>query len=350
MRGYMEILVIFESWNFSGFGDQRKGDSINLSILRNLAEMGYPLAKSEVFLGKGEYIAIVDKGKFVSLKPSQVYGEFPEENVRWIFRRYYGKAFRYSDIIRLSNLAKFYELNLEVFRGKEDIVMLLSSPSRSRVSFNLMGGKKTLGYFSASVFNLVSYVGRFGIWGQFDTSNFYSEFAGDIAENHYIPFGLFFEGSVGNEDIFYLIGIHRWYELLNLGVGLGKFGVIRLIKLDPKFEVKVFMSFGEVGFESFLRVWNIRIRAFKGIGKMKKPYGGLDAYREVSPLNSLEDRFFVLSFDLPIYSKIVRFGPFLDALFTENKDYTFGVFLNYGKLRMFLSRRGFFGISLEIER
>jgi len=350
----MEITIVLEGWNYSGFGDKRKGDSITLKVLENLAEEGYPLAEAKVLLGKFEYIAILDKGKFISVKPSQIYGEFPRENLSWILRRYYGKAFKYSEISKISLLAKFYNLDFKVFRGKDDVVLYFSSPSNSRVFFNLMGGKALSGYISTSAFNLFSTVGKFGILGQFDTLRFYSEFWGDISENRYVPFGVFFEGNLEKDGIFYLFGIHRWYNFLNVGVGLGSFGgsfgVLRLINIDPEFEGKVIMGLGEIGFEGIFEVWKIRIKAFKGFRNLKKPYGGFEGYREASPLNSLESRFLTLNLDLPIFSKTVEFGPFFDALIVKKPDYTFGVFLNYGSLRMFISRRLLFGFSLGIER
>ncbi|MCC6012028.1 hypothetical protein LM594_03500 [Candidatus Caldipriscus sp.] len=350
----MEIVVILDSWNYSGFGDQKKGDSITLGILRDLAERGYPLAEAKIFLGNWEYIALVNKGKFVFLKPSQIYGEFSEGNIRWILRGYYGKAFRYSEILKVSKLSRFYDLDLKVFRGKEDVVLYFSSPSNSRVFLNLVGGKTATGYLSVSVFNLFSTLGKFEVLGQFDTLRFYSEFSGDISENIYLPFGVFLEGNLGKDGIFYLFGIHRWYNLLNFGLGFGEFGgsfgVLRLISVDPSFEGKILMGFGEVGFEGRFRFWNLRMRAFKGFRNLKKPYGGFDGYREVSPLNSLENKFFTLNLELPLYSKTVKFGPFFDALIARDRDCTFGIFLNYGNLRMFLSRRGFFGVSLGIER
>ncbi|MEO0149433.1 MAG: hypothetical protein ABIL23_03290, partial [candidate division WOR-3 bacterium] len=296
----MEILIVLGERFWLLYGDKQKGDSITLQILKDLADMGYPLAKADVYFNEREYIAVLDKGKFVVFKNPLVIGDFKGENVLWMFKGLSGKPFNYSEIISMQPLASFYNLKFDVFRENQRVVFKFSTLSNSEVRFNIFGNGGIIGDVDLYVYNIFSTPMKVGISGQFDSTRAYSEGELDIPENAYIPIGIFSEFNLYTENgqVMYYGGVHRWFGKSNLGFGIGEFykplGILRYINLKPEVITKVFMGYGDVGVEVFGKLGIVSVKGFKGFWGLKKPYGGFDGYREVPILNSLADNFLVI--------------------------------------------------------
>lgn len=354
----MEILVILGNRFWLFYGDERKGDSIVMVMLRDLANRGYPLAKAKVYVNEYGYIATLDKGRFIVLKNPMVIGDFKGKNVLWMFKNYIGKPFNYSGIISKELLARFYNLRFEVLRKNGKVVFRFSTISNSEIRFNILGNGGIIGDADILVYNLFSIPMKVGILGQFDSTSAYSEGKIDIPENGYIPLGIFSEFNfyTDNGQVWYYGGIHRWLGNMNLGIGIGEFhkplGVLRYINLKPEVIIKVFMGYGDMGFEVFGKFGIVNIKGFKGLWGLEKPYGGFNGYREISILNSLADNFLVINMNLPIYRGVAQVGVFFDILFTKGYEPTgtYGLFLNFKRLRAFVSKNRLFGISIGISQ
>ncbi len=354
----MEILIVLGGRFWLFYGDEKKGDSITLRMLKDLADMGYPLAKAEVYVNEYEYIAILDKGKFVVFKNPLVMGDFKWENVLWMFKGLLDKPFNYSEIISTEQLASFYNLKFDVFRDNQKVVFKFSTISNSEIRFNIFGNKGIVGNLDIYVYNLFSTPMKVGISGQFDSTRAYSEGELDIPENGYIPIGIFSEFNLYTENgqILYYGGVHRWFGKTNLGFGMGEFykpfGILRYINLKPEIIAKIFMGYGHMGFEVFGKFGIISVKGFKGLWGLKKPYGGFNGYREVPMLNSLADNFLVINVNIPIYKGIARTGVFFDVLFTKGYEptSTYGLYINFKRLNAFVSKNRLFGISIGISQ
>ena len=335
-----------------------EADSAVRSVLRRLANSGYPFARARVSVNGGEYVAVVLKGRFYVLNSPRVKGKASSHFLKWFFRGMYGKAFSLEEVERRRRLAGFYGVKVSVMRGDSEVVCGFEGEGGS-VGAQISGGETGVwGVLLLSGEHLLSSGISVSLAASYDSTSAFTRLKVDLPP--LLPSGLMGEAEYFRGDsVFYrFISVpYVWSYPFRAGLGVlfseGFFPTLVLERVsDPYISAFLTAGSGELGGRLWFKRGWFYLLAFRGLGRWRERVGGMDRFREIPYTSLFSQEFALVRVDVPVVRiGRLRTGPFADALFERRRPplYAYGIFLKVGDgFSAFISARRLVGVDVKV--
>ncbi|NPB04470.1 MAG: hypothetical protein GXO39_08695 [Thermotogae bacterium] len=337
-----------------------EADSLTRASLRHLADHGYPFARAMVWVYEGEYIALIDRGKFYVLERPKLRGTISSPLRNWFFGDLYGKAFRLNYIERKAALLSHYGVKVGVFKRQGDVVFDFGK-ARGSLGGSLYGGQKGLkGEFFTGGGNLLGLGLRMDFSAAYDEEDMITELSLEVPP--IMGPALELAGGYGRSSYgsyYHLLTLGwMWKYPLRFGVGWGysqlPFSVIAIESFTTlKLRSEFFMWYGTFGYRLKMSWGFLSLFTFRGIGDWKERVGGEGRFRELGGSFHFSDNFAVLRMEFPLLrTATFRSGPFVDLLLERENHplWAYGLYATFGRsFKFFVTGRRYVGIRGSVE-